>query len=199
MEDQQVDPRRKLRWDMALRNRIEERFRDWAHVSARQRIPIIACTAHALQGARARALDAGMDDFVTKPIGPAALESVLERWATGGVADGTSIPPPPPEILSEEATPSPKIIGMFMDLVPKQIDDIEASLDAGDYEIMGRHAHKLKGSSLAVGARAMVHCCKHLEKVDDRELASKLLTELRRSFSRTRDELQSRLAETTDV
>ncbi|HTF89259.1 MAG TPA: response regulator [Planctomycetota bacterium] len=44
------------------------------------RIPIIAMTANAMTGDRERCLEAGMDDFVTKPVSPASLEAALQRW-----------------------------------------------------------------------------------------------------------------------
>lgn len=44
------------------------------------RIPIVAMTAHALAGDRERCLDAGMDDYLAKPISPLAVAQVLARW-----------------------------------------------------------------------------------------------------------------------
>ena len=44
-------------------------------------IPIIAMTAHAMRGDRKRCLDAGMDDYITKPIKREAVFQIIEKWA----------------------------------------------------------------------------------------------------------------------
>ena len=53
---------------------IRARERDGSHV------PIVALTAHAIAGTREECLTAGMDDYIAKPVSPAAIERALLKW-----------------------------------------------------------------------------------------------------------------------
>jgi PAS domain S-box-containing protein len=52
-----------------------------SRLASRARVPIVALTAHAVAGAREECLDAGMDDYLTKPVRPDDLKRMLHRWS----------------------------------------------------------------------------------------------------------------------
>ncbi len=61
-----------------------------AEEAAGSRVPIVGVTAHALKGDRERCLEAGMDDYLPKPISPKALRGKIERWLAGAAEERAS-------------------------------------------------------------------------------------------------------------
>jgi len=65
--------------------------------AGKRRTPVVAMTAHSMQGDRERCLEAGMDDYLSKPLNARAFDAALARW----------LPTPPSQSSSETAVPTP--------------------------------------------------------------------------------------------
>jgi signal transduction histidine kinase/CheY-like chemotaxis protein/HPt (histidine-containing phosphotransfer) domain-containing protein len=70
-----------------------QQIRDPKSAVLNHRIPIIAMTAHAMQGDREKYLNTGMNDYVSKPVSPQSLAEVLEKWLPQDTAAGKEQPP----------------------------------------------------------------------------------------------------------
>lgn len=112
------------------------------------RVVIIAVTAHADGEQRARALEAGFDDYLTKPISPEALGEVLSRRVPHGARS----------MISAE------IIELFFELAPTRIAEIGRALAAGDACAAQSGAHKLKGSCVVLGFERLTLLCEAIER-----------------------------------
>ena len=58
-------------------------FEATRRLRARSQVPVVALTAHVLEGTREKCLSAGMNDYLSKPIKPEALAQALGRWLGG--------------------------------------------------------------------------------------------------------------------
>jgi PAS domain S-box-containing protein len=161
------------------------------------RVPVIAMTAAAVEGERERCLEAGMDDFLTKPVDPVALATVLDTWlgsadsspqqhtATEGTTMDTGMgtvadyPEPDPDSLDIErldmlrdldednTTYLDRAIGNFMTNSRTGLDTIREAISAGDAAAMRAAAHKLAGSALNLGVTYAGEAVRTIEFLGD--------------------------------
>jgi two-component system, sensor histidine kinase and response regulator len=125
-----------------------------------RRTPILAVTAHAMDGARERALAAGMDDYLAKPFSFEKLELTVARWAVPPAVGSARVAPP---ALAGETRRSKKVLEMFIEILPVSLAKIREAVAREDKGALQAELHKLKGSCMAVGATQLRVCCEEAE------------------------------------
>jgi CheY-like chemotaxis protein/HPt (histidine-containing phosphotransfer) domain-containing protein len=131
----------------------------------RPRTPIVAVTANAIAGEDERCREAGMDGYLSKPVSRNRLRATLERWLHG---DGAGAPAIDRTVLDlwirdDEAAVRDLLLRFGVSATESR-RDIEAAMMAGDLAALAAAAHRLRGSALAVGARALGDAATTLER-----------------------------------
>ena len=138
-----------------------------------QDIPVVAMTANAMEGDREKCLEAGMDDYISKPVEHLKLVKILEQRLHA--ESQTEIDASEGELESESGqTDSPvfdyagmsarlcddqdliRAVGeAVIEEMPGQIEELKALVEAGDAQQAGAQAHKIKGAASNVGGVAL--------------------------------------------
>ncbi len=125
---------------------------------------VIAMTAHAMSGDRNRCLDAGMDDYVGKPISATAVSEALSRVIEGSPAALDAVSQNSVDYLESSLDPSPidfeaalakfdgdrdflnELFDIFLQTTPEMVASLKSAVEKRDLRAAGKAAHLIKGS-----------------------------------------------------
>jgi len=151
--------------------------------------PIVAMTAHAIKGFKERCLEAGMNDYIVKPIDPRELSAIVQHYLT---------PPAAPVVfdeaslrlrLGDDAAFLRELIETYLCDTAARLETIEAALKTGDTQTVSLEAHALKGASASVSLMEMQNLSLQLEtlaKQNNRIGAKATLLKMQSALERVR-------------
>ncbi len=175
-----------------------------------RRMPIIAMTAAAMAEDREKCLNAGMDDYVSKPVVREKLAEVLARWLPAAQEQPLPAEPPAAEVLDvpasecantatppvfdrqallnrvdQDAETAREILNLYLETIPHLIATVNEALVRGDMQTVELEAHSIKGSSANMGCMAVAAVAGQIEKAgkaSDIELMRSLAPALEKEF-----------------
>ncbi|MEB3338898.1 MAG: response regulator, partial [Leptolyngbyaceae bacterium] len=147
---------------------------------------IVAMTANAMQGDREICLDAGMNDYISKPVRMEELLQIFYRYqacqaqssvetvqAVASDSPPSALAPAPAlnpqtfanlrEIAGDNEADLREIITCFLETAPPMIDILQQAVAKEDAKLLSSTAHKLKSASATFGAIALAQYCADLE------------------------------------
>jgi CheY-like chemotaxis protein/HPt (histidine-containing phosphotransfer) domain-containing protein len=147
-----------------------------------EKLPIIAMTAHALIGDREKALEAGLNDHISKPVSVNELINTLLRWLTVKPLSNTNNLQNSEKETGLPAALEPtlntrsalirlgnneqlylRLLRLFPESQGATLDNLRTALQTNDLELARRLAHTLKGVAATIGADDLNLAAKHLE------------------------------------
>jgi signal transduction histidine kinase/DNA-binding response OmpR family regulator len=172
-------------------------------------LPIVAMTAHAMQGDRERCLDAGMNSYLSKPVSATHLLDVIHRFtrqeppATLGVAPASPKLPAPIDhqmatrLMDNDPELMRGMAQLFLQLAPERIQRLQSAAARRDTAALRSQAHKLEQAAERIAALEIARCAREAGEVSigsDAALIHDRLAALENEIGRLRQHLRAHQA-----
>jgi PAS domain S-box-containing protein len=184
------------------------RIRDPRSSVLNHEIPVIAMTAYAMKGDKERCMEAGMNDYISKPVSVKALTETLKKWhsVTQNESKGSG---PPGKVHEPVDSPvfdiqtlyergmdkdlARSLIQIFLEDMPKQIEALRASIEKGELDRISWYAHNIKGTSANIGGMSLSTIAAEIEKAGNKSQIDEIsadMAELEKQYELLAEELR---------
>ncbi len=142
-------------------------------------IPIVAMTAHAMGEAREKCIDAGMDDYISKPVQSNVLSQTMKKYLLNFFRDesapvkkesSTKKEGAPvdlsrlKDIFGDNLTVIQELVGIYITDTKQHIEKLKPEVDSKNAEFIRKKAHSIKGASANIGAVRLQKLAANLEQ-----------------------------------
>ena len=137
-------------------------------------IPIIAMTAHAMNGDRERCLQAGMDAYISKPVQPAHLVATIEKHLSERASEAA---PPKPNAIERMLTDRlmqgdsalmNDMLHLFLQLAPDRLQKLENAAGIADSGTLKQEAKMIGAAADQLASRGLGDCARRIEQAASR-------------------------------
>jgi CheY-like chemotaxis protein/HPt (histidine-containing phosphotransfer) domain-containing protein len=135
-----------------------------------ERIPIIAMTAHAMNGDRERCLQAGMDAYISKPVQPAHLVGMIEKHLGVRPPGEPSFRPATPiarimadRMMTGDAALMSSMLQLFLQMAPERLEKLELAAVRSDTHTLADEAKMISAAAKQLASQGLGECAQRIE------------------------------------
>src|SRR5579863_164165 len=135
-----------------------------------QNLPIIAMTAHAMNGDRERCLQAGMNAYISKPVQPAHLVSMVETHLNSRAPETPAQPPNAIEralidrLMQGDSAMVNDLLHVFLQLAPERLERLAAAAEQADGGALAAEAKNIAAAAEQLTSRGLAECAQRIEQ-----------------------------------